>query len=148
MKTSLRSTLHNAKTLQMKYNRLGSPSTQNIRNPFPLHELVQMALPILPNPNCIIPVTLNFSFTFHGKKYVKREMSNEYARDIIDQTVWTKAARSPRQVMADLRKMGYIVNSQASVAQSLIVSRSLGKVASIPQMRPMGRPRNLYFATK
>ena len=148
MKTSLRSTLRKAKSLQHKYNILKSPSTQNIRNPFPMHQLVEMALPVLPDPNSIIPVTLNFSFTFHGKKYVKREMSNEFARDIIDHTAWTKAARTPRQVMADLQAMGYIVNSQATVASSLSLAQSMGKVASVPQVRVYGRPRSLYFATK
>ena len=148
MKKDLRSALRKAHKLQAKYNALGSPSTQRVRNPFPMHVLAATVLPVLPNPNSIIPVTLNFSFTFQGKKFVKREMSQEYARDIIDSTVWTKAARSPRQVMADLQAMGYLVGSQGSVTQSLMLARSLGKVASVPQMRALGRPRNLYFATE
>jgi len=34
-----------AKNLQAMYDSMGSPSTQNIRNPFPLHRLIVAVLP-------------------------------------------------------------------------------------------------------
>jgi hypothetical protein len=41
----LKKTLGSARSLQADYDRLGAPSTQNVRNPDPMWALVQQALP-------------------------------------------------------------------------------------------------------
>lgn len=146
----LRSTLRQAHALQQRYHALGAPTTQNIRNPLPIHRLVLEVLPVLPDPETIVPVVTETRFTFKGKTFTKREKGYQYAKDIVPQTQWQKHGKTVEDVMGDLERKGFIVRSRVSVAMALSQARVSGAIESVRQPRngKRGKPRSLYFATE
>lgn len=151
MKTSLRSTLRQSKALQAKYNRLGSPSTQNVRNPFPMHKLAKDVLPLLPDPNETVPVTIQTRFTFNGRVYIEQSKGFKYVRDVVPPSEWQQNGKTVEDVVNDLVNLGYIINKPSTVAMALTSAVRRGKITAVPQTRrigQMGRARSLYFATK
>ena len=97
MKSSkyLGSTLAVARGLGAMYSNLGASSYQQVRNPFPMRELVKSVLPSMsaPPPD-IQPWEEGFT---HGNTI------NALKR-------WKSKARTVEQIMADLRARGFIVN--------------------------------------
>lgn len=144
----LHQTLRQAKALQARYTALGAASTQNIRNPLPMHKLVLGVLHQLPDPNTVVPVVTETRFTFHGKQYIKKAKGFEYARDIMPRSQWEKKGRTVSAIVADLERLGYIVRNPSTVAVALSQGANRHKIASVRQARRTGQrgtPRSLYF---
>jgi hypothetical protein len=144
----LRKTLRHASALQARYKALGAPSTQNIRNPLPMHKLVLGVLNKLPDPNQIVPVTIDTRFTFHGKQFVVQSKGFEYAKDILPRAQWEKKGKTVQSVVADLQRLGYIVAKPSTVAMALSKGARHDKIASVRHSTPgggRGNTRSLYF---
>jgi hypothetical protein len=147
----LNKALRDAAKLQRQYTAIGSNSTQNIRNPFPLHVLAQMALPTLSNPRSgdIVKTTVVTRFTYKGKKYVTRKIRHEFASQVIPAPAQT--GKTAVQVFEMLQTLGFIVK-KSSVAQTLCNLRCRGKISSIIAARNDANPGychpNSYFLTE
>ena len=63
----LRNTLRQARALQARYTALGAPTTQNVRNPLPMRQLVVSVLPVLPDLDAIVDVQTVTTTKFNGK---------------------------------------------------------------------------------
>ena len=145
------STLRQARKLQKRYTRLGAATTQNVRNPIPMHTLALSTLPLLPDPNATVPVVIETRFTFNGKLFIDRSKGFKYVRDIVPHDEWQQGGKTAQDVMNDLTKAGYIVRSKAVVAFALSIARACGKIAAVKQLGSIarrGKPAALYFATK
>jgi hypothetical protein len=114
-----------------------------------LRKLVLAVLPVLPDPDTIVPVTTTINFSFRGKNYTKRAKGYEYARNVVPPSQWTKHGLSVHAIMAELEAKGFLVRSEHTIRCTLSQARSLGRIESVPMPhRGLGRPRSLYFATE
>ena len=149
MKSSLRNTLRDARSLQAQYSVMGAPSTQNIRNPLPLHELILIVLPELPHPNGCISVERKLKFTVGGKTFIKKQMTVETVKSLVPASTFKNNGRTAAEVIQDLQNMGYIVHPP-SVTAALVSLKSRNKISGVngDRINSIGRPPMKYFATK
>ncbi len=108
-------TMKHAKALQARYDALGASRTQAIRNPMPMHALVQTVLPkskaVQANPVTLTP----FARQMLGPKVVA---AIERYNAKVSNTPSRLTGLTVNQVVEELEAKGYIVNRQ-HVAQSL-----------------------------
>ena len=128
---------------------MGAPSTQNVRNLLPLHELVLIVLPELPDPNGCIPVERKLKFTVGGKTFIKKQMTVEPVKNLVPASTFKSGGRTAAEVIQDLQSMGYIVHPP-SVTAALVSLKSRNIIGGVNADRtnPFGRPPMKYFATK
>lgn len=137
--------LQMAQSLSRHYAKLEVASTQNVRNPLPLRELVQIVLPTFLDISTPIPVVKTVKFTFKGKQYVKHITGTEMAENLLPAETFYGDGKTASQVTQDLVAMGYIVNP-ASVSQTLCSLRSQGKIFGYADdtAAEYGRPPTAY----
>jgi hypothetical protein len=108
-------TLKHAHALQARYDALGAPRTQKVRNPLPMQALVQTVLPksktIQANPVTLTP----FARQMLGPKVVA---AIERFNAKVSGSTSRLSGMTVNQVVEELEAKGYIVNRQ-HVAQSL-----------------------------
>jgi hypothetical protein len=109
-KQYLRKSMEHAHALQARYANMKSPVTQNVRNPFPMWQLVQTILPTIPHPLDNVKAKVRFKFTVLGKQMVKTEIRNMLAKDSLPADYWEKHALSFSAIVALLCDDGFICN--------------------------------------
>lgn len=147
----LRQTLRHAKALQARYDALGAPKTQNVRNPLPMRKLVVSVLPVLPNLDAIVDTQTVTTCKFNGRTFTLKTKGKAYARDVVPLDQWKKNGMSVQDVMDDLEGRGYLVRSEITVR--CMLSQALNdrwsKVQAVSERQGRtGRPRKLYFSTE
>ena len=103
----LTKSLRAAAALQKQYNALGAASTQNVRNPLPLHALTVAALTVAAlttavDPLELIATTETIRFTHKGKKYVVKRTGHEFAKNVLPPATFADNGKTINQVFADL----------------------------------------------
>lgn len=148
MKQLLKTALQSASVTQNLYDTLGAPTTQNVRNPQPLHLLIGSVLNKLP--------TLSF-VAFEGKQIVTfkgktKEVSGRFyvdAEEFFGKNYRTKLTFTVREIIALLRQKGYIINCEQSVQQVMSAGKIPG-LAYFSGTKPKGKmgypPRRYYIA--
>ena len=109
-KQYIQSTMEQAHALQARYSNLKSPGTQNVRNPFPMWQLVQTVLPTIPHPLDNVNAKVRVKFTVFGKKMVKTETKKLLAKDSLPANYWEKHALSVSDIITKLEDDGFICN--------------------------------------
>ena len=147
----LRQTLRHAKALQARYDALGAPRTQNIRNPLPMRKLVVSVLPVLPDLDAIVDTETVTTCKFNGKTFTRKTKSKAYARDVVPLDQWKKHGMTVQDVMSDLEQRGFLVRSETTVRCMLsqALNSKWSKVQAVSELQGRtGRPRKLYFSTE
>lgn len=145
--SKLAKALRLAKQTQLSYNALGSPSTQRVRNPFPLRELVQEALPALPSPATLVQGKAKYSFTVNGQRFVKKSNVQMPLVEVVGTDFFVQNSLSASALVAKLRKAGYIANP-ATVRLTINNNRLAGLVQRVllpREKNQIGRTRVNYF---
>lgn len=140
-------TMDKANTVQERYQAIGSPWTQNIRNPLPMHTLVLAALPVLPDPHAVIPVKKTIKTQAAGKTSVKVVEEKDYAINALGQSHYEQKGMSVDDVVTKLREKGFIA-VRGTVAMALSQGRYFANIKSVQSTRPegrKGRPTSRYF---
>lgn len=126
-KQFIRKTLAAARSLQVDYDILGAPSTQNVRNPVPLWALVQQALP---KKNVL--ATVRITATINGKRrsfaYKANVPTEKFGADLPN-------GFTIEEVVQSIRDHGFIAH-KGSVAGALATLKSKGLVESTRHNRP------------
>ena len=107
-----------ANTLQNIYAQLGIAATQNVRNPLPMHMLISMVLPKLPDPYSYQEVPTITTMKVGGKKIVERSVKTVQNYTLFRKDYLTKGM-SFEDICKELRARGFIINSELSVRQGL-----------------------------
>lgn len=131
----LATTMAKANEVQTRYAKLGAPTTQRVRNPIPLHQLIFAVLPVLPHPDSIIKAKQSTRLTAFGKSFVQSKLVDIPASEVLGLDYYEKHAISIDEVCEALRKKGFFA-LKGSVAVAL---QSLG----IKSMR-FTRPRTAH----
>lgn len=132
-----------ANTVQSRYTKLGSPWTQNVRNPLPMPQLILSVLPTLPAPNSVIEVRKETKLTALGKSFVKHSDDKMYAHDVLGHSHWEENALTVDEVVEALRKKGFFA-LRGTVAMALNSARYVGGVESIRCQKPEGGRGSSY----
>jgi hypothetical protein len=132
-----------ANQVQSRYDKLGSPWTQNVRNPLPMPQLVLSALPTLPEPHSVIEVRKETKLTALGKSFVKVSDDKEYAIDILGHSHWEENALTVDEVVEALQKKGFFA-LRGTVAMALNSARFNGGVRSVRCTKPTGGRGSSY----
>ena len=143
MKTNrtLKTALALAAITQSVYKNLNSPGTQNIRNPFPMRDLVLRVLPTMPLPVKAKSMQ-KFRMTALGKRVARNCHSYKLPKS------HPPVGKSVAEIVADLQSAGFIANRNG-VAMALSINRYGGNVVSVidPKLRAgqRGRSSSRYF---
>ena len=138
----IQTAMSNAKETQRQYDALSSPSTQRVRNPFPMWLLVMNTLPLLPAPSDKVTLKRKVHTTANGKRFVKEITLTLEARDLLPAKAWHNQGMSTEKVISELQRQGYIVNPQ-TVRMTLSNLRHAGCFAL---RNPRGKTSSkLYF---
>jgi hypothetical protein len=134
-------TMSRVAEVQQRYQAMGAPSTQNVRNPLPMHILVASVLPVLPHPKDLIPCDV--SAEIKGKpRQLKMDLPAELA---LGDGYWQKKAMTVDDVVDTLRAKGFIA-MRGTVAMAL--SQTNGTVVHSVAGKPTGnrgRAQSRYF---
>lgn len=126
-KQFIKDTLAAARSLQVDYDTLGAPSTQNVRNPIPLWALVQQVL-----PKKTVLATVKLTATIDGKRrsfaYKATVPTEKFGTDISN-------GISIEEVVQSIRDHGFIAH-KGSVAVALATLKTKGIVESTRHLRP------------
>ena len=143
---TLKDALVLAKMTQQRYTALKSPPTQNVRNPFPLRELVQDALPSLPRPDAIVKGKAKYTFTVNGQRFVKTSNVQMKLVEVVGTDFFVQNSLSASALVAKLRNAGYIAN-EGTVRLTLNLNRHAGLVQRVRLAATgrQGRPGVNYF---
>ena len=106
-KTYLAATLTIAQRLQARYNQLKSPSTQRVRNPFPMHELVKEALPTLPNYDKIYEIPVQAAVTIDGKRFMVTHTILKTRSEITGEDEIQTKGMTKEEIKTTLEKEGF-----------------------------------------
>ena len=126
-KQFIKDTLANARSLQVDYDILGAPSTQNVRNPVPLWALVQQAL-----PKKSVIATVRITANINGKRrsfaYKANVPTEKFGADLPN-------GITIEEVVQTIRDHGFIAR-KGSVAQALATLKTQGIVEATRHNRP------------
>ena len=121
-----------AKDLQKRYNVMGAPGTQNVRNPFPMKTLVAQQLPHLEGPDSKIRVTRLAYLTKNGEKFFQGLPDESIlAREVLSPAYWEKNAVSVQEMTAKLQSQGYIVKPGAVAMALSTLAHETGMVGKM-----------------
>ncbi len=128
----IKETLASARSLQVDYDILGAPSTQNVRNPVPMWALVQQAL-----PKRSVVATVRVSATINGKK-----RSFAYKANVPTEKFGTDVSNgfTIEEVVQTIRDHGFIAR-KSTVSVALFQLKARGLIESIRQARPSKSPK-------
>lgn len=132
-----------ASITQGLYNGIGSPSTQRVRNPFPMHALVEAALPTLPDP--YKPLTVTAKYKVNGKTFTRKITAP--ASQLLPAAEWQKQGKTVQDIIGDLEAEGFRA-PEMGVRGALFKLSRLGLIENVstnPFEGRRGRPRALYF---
>jgi len=109
------SVLKQAQALQKEYTRFGVSTTQNVRNPFTMKQLVESMLPVLPDPECLIQgkVTIEVdgeSFTSWTSVLPQHRLPKDF---------YTERAMSIEDLEELITSSGFLVNCRQTLAGEL-----------------------------
>ncbi len=125
--------------LQARYTAMGVKGTQNPRNPYPMHTLVEMALPKLPSHDELIRIPLTISYVLNGKKIVDTDSKLLWQHEILGVDKWTKSAMTVEEIEDVLTNQGFKVSSTQSIRQALAM---IPNVCKIPEPKEMTLKRH------
>src|SRR5512137_1713837 len=131
----LATTMAKANEVQSRYAKLGAPTTQRVRNPIPLHQLIFAVLPVLPHPDSFVEAKRCVTTTALGKTFVESQMTKLPASEILGTDHYEKHGLTIDEVCEALQSKGFFA-LKGSVAVAL---QSLG----VKSMR-FTRPRTAY----
>ena len=136
-------TMAKANEVQTRYDKLGSPWTQNVRNPLPMPQLILSVLPTLPAPNSVIEVRKETKLTALGKSFVKVSDDKAYAHDILGHSHWEQNALTVDEVVEALRQKGFFA-LRGTVAMALNSGRYNANVQSMRFTKASGGRGSSY----
>jgi hypothetical protein len=128
-------TMAKAHEVQIRYNTLGAPWTQNVRNPLPMPQLILAVLPVLPASHSVIPVRKTTRLTALGKSFTSHVDGKMFAIDVLGNDYYKANALTVDEVCEALRKQGFIAH-RGTVAMALNWGRHGGKVESMRFTKP------------
>src|SRR5512137_2182528 len=114
----LATTMAKANEVQSRYAKLGAPTTQRVRNPIPLHQLIFAVLPVLPHPDSLIQAKRSTRLTALGRTFVETKMEQVNAYDLLGSAYYEKNAISIDEVCEALQSKGFFA-LKGSVAVAL-----------------------------
>ena len=150
MTKKLNTALTFANATRQAYRAVKAPSTQNVRNPFPMHVLVRQVLTTLPNGDEPIMVKKTTRFTYQGKRFCKYQVVNVPAHEVLGSNFYQDNGDSINYVVAKLRAKGFIAN-RGTVAQALIFASYGDDVRTVKGERnpgSRGKLPTIYFKVK
>jgi hypothetical protein len=113
-KQYVKTTMAVAKDLQARYDALGAPATQSIRNPLPVRELIKTVLPVLPNRYyAAFECKFNAVIMLGGKKMVIPHTHSVSASEVVGHEFWKNNGMTCHQVVDALRNKGFLVTTAA-----------------------------------
>lgn len=131
----LKDTMDLAHELQFRYNILGAPQTQNVRNPMPMHQLVLTVLPTLPDPSAIVEAKQIIKTTVLGKSFLKTQTVKVNAYDTLGRAYYNTHGLSVDEIMGILEAKGFIAH-RSSVTMALNSARWNNKAQSMRFTKP------------
>ena len=108
-----------ANAAQVDYEKLDAPRTQNVRNPLPMHTLIESVLPRLPAPDDLIKGEARVKVTVLGRQILTYVPVNLPARDILGDDYLETEGMTIDDIVYFLRKEGYIAK-RTTVAMTLV----------------------------
>ena len=136
--------LANANTTQGNYNRLGAASTQNVRNPIPLREIIQRTLPKLPGEYIFFRGEL--ALKAYGKTVCKDQMCCADTKDFLGEGFLERNAMTFRQLVTAIKSQGYLVNSENSLRVILATAIPGLATVNLPKVNmERGRAEKGYY---
>lgn len=142
----IKNTMAKAAEVQARYNEIGAPSTQRVRNPIPMHKLVLSVLPVLLNPEVMVPVEKKVTLTVTGKKFVKTIQDMEPLGKVLGDDYYLHIGMTVNEVQLKLCQMGFIA-TRSTVALALSLSPQVHSVAGKSDNFTLGRPQSRYYLT-
>lgn len=142
----VKNTMEKAREVQARYAALGAPSTQNVRNPIPMHQLIFTVLPVLPKPNDWVRGEIHF--TVNGKDFISKNHLVNTHENLLGKEFYRTNGVSVDEVVARLQAKGFMV-TRGNVAVTLTIAKMRGKIQSVQLARldgQMGKPQSRYFA--
>lgn len=132
-----------ANQVQSRYNKLGSPWTQNVRNPLPMPQLILSVLPTLPAPNAVIEVRKETKLTALGKSFIKVSDDKAFAQDVLGRDHWEQTAVTVDEVVEALQKKGFFA-LRGTVAMALNSAKYGHNVQTMRFTKPEGGRGSSY----
>lgn len=125
-------TMTKAKDVQKRYNLMGAPGTQNVRNPFPMKTLVAKRLPHLVGPDSKIRIVRSAYLTDSGKAFLQG-LPNDTAtaREVLPKSYWETSAISVQEMTAKLQSEGFIVKPGAVAMALSTLAHETGMVGKM-----------------
>lgn len=115
----IKETLASARSLQVDYDILGAPATQNVRNPVPMWALVQQAL-----PKKTVLATVKISATIGGKRksfsYKANVPSEKFGNDVPN-------GSTVEEIIQTIRDHGFLAR-KGNVMNAIHVLKAQGLV--------------------
>ncbi len=140
----IKNTMAKAAEVQARYNEIGAPSTQRVRNPIPMHKLVLSVLPTLLNPDELVPVEKKVTITVMGQKFVKKVKGTESVCEVLGDDYYRNKGMTVNEVQLKLCQMGFIA-TRDTVAVALSLSPQVHSIAGQSDNFTFGRPQSRYF---
>lgn len=139
-KNRLQVALLQAHGLQFNYNKLKSPSTQNVRNPFPMWALVQCAMPNLPKESKLITVNVTRTAIIGGKRIVQSSTEEIPAIKMLGTAAYDNAGITIDELVESIRNAGYIAR-RSTVAVAVNALMAQGIIARTRHTRKSKTPK-------
>lgn len=143
--------------LQAAYDRMNAPATQRVRNPIPFRAAVRLIIPPMVDPDEQVKVKTTVVRSALGKRLTTHETETVLARFMLGGDKYVRQvqrrAMSVDDIIAKLRRLGFVVRSRSSVAQHLrgFDIGAVDEPASATEKRQRnkgelrGRPRRRYY---
>lgn len=130
-KTILKHAQRKAKALQKDYVSLEAPSTQNVRNAFPMWAIVQAALLPAPLPTSTVDAVLQMSANINGKRIVKNTTRKVPILYVVGKDFYAPLGKSVNELLSLIRNHGFMA-TRANVASALKTLMRQGLVFRLP----------------
>jgi hypothetical protein len=119
-----------ANQLQRNYKTLKSPSTQNVRNPFPMWALVQSVLPSVPKFSRMVKVNVTRTAIIDGKKYSRTVTEEMPAIKFLGTEIYDASGMTMDEVTESIRAQGFIAK-QSTVAVAISKLNAQGLIEKV-----------------
>ena len=129
----MRAALPVANKLQSMYNAMGIASTQNVRNPLPMKELVKLVLPVIHTRGIFFDGSPVRVMAF-GKRVTVIPQSFVSPETIFGNDYISKQAKSTDTIVEELKQRGFVVNSRQAVLTALCTSANVKRINAPDKM--------------